>query len=402
VTGAARCLRAVVTAMTGAVLLTTPAAAQTADELFGPAVMHDLHLLVNARDLDLLRLNYLEDTYYQADVQLNGLRVRNAAIRSRGNGSRSAAKPGLRIDFNRYISGQRFLGFKSLVLDNLVQDATFLRENVTMALFARMGQAAPREAYVRLFINGRYEGLYTAVEPIDGDFVERATGDPDAFVFDYEWMFPYYGDYLGYEFGPYKELFKAETRTSAGDVALYAPIHDLFAAVNRPVDGLWRETVEKYLDVPQFLTHVAIERFVAEIDGVTGLWAMNNFYLYRRADSERHQVAPWDRDNAFTDADASILLGVQENRLLQGLLAFEDLRAFYFRAVDAAARSAADDGWLEGQIAALASMIRDAVVTDPHKPFPTDDFDSGVAFLQDFARRRPAIVIAEIQRLQNP
>src|SRR5829696_6817813 len=119
---------------TATLVLSGTAGAQTVDELFDPAAVNDLRLMVNARDLEQLRLTYRENTYYQADLEWRGMRVRNAAIRSRGNISRSPVKPGLRIDFNRYVSGQRFLGLRSLVLDNLVQDPTFVREAMTMAM----------------------------------------------------------------------------------------------------------------------------------------------------------------------------------------------------------------------------------------------------------------------------
>ena len=36
----------------------------------------------------------------------NGMTVRDVGIRSRGRGSRSGNKPGLRVDFDRYRHGQ--------------------------------------------------------------------------------------------------------------------------------------------------------------------------------------------------------------------------------------------------------------------------------------------------------
>src|SRR5688572_2587978 len=155
-----------------------PAAqAQTAEELFAPGTLHDLRLFMNSRDLQQLRDTYQENTYYQADLEWRGTRVRSVAIRSRGDGSRNPGKPGLRIDFDRFSAGQRFLGLESVMLDNLWQDATLVRESVTMALFARLGQPAPREAYTRLFINDVYQGVYAIVEAIDAAFLARAFGD---------------------------------------------------------------------------------------------------------------------------------------------------------------------------------------------------------------------------------
>ena len=147
------------------------AAAQTTDDFFAPGTLNDLRLFMNSRDLQELRDTYLENTYYQADMEWRGIRVRSVGIRSRGNASRNPAKPALRVDFNRYVAGQRFLGLSSLMLDNLLQDPSLVREGVTMALFTRLGQPAPRESFVRLFIDDVYQGVYSAIEAIDSSDV---------------------------------------------------------------------------------------------------------------------------------------------------------------------------------------------------------------------------------------
>ncbi len=114
-----------------------------------------------------------------------GTRVRNVAIRSRGSGSRNPWKLGIKVDFNRYVSGRTFAGLNALVLDNLWQDPGPIRDALTMKVFARMGQAVPLESFRRLFINNEYEGLYAMVEPIDARFLARALGQPDAYLFEH-------------------------------------------------------------------------------------------------------------------------------------------------------------------------------------------------------------------------
>jgi len=388
-------------AVAAAVLLAVPAAAQTLDELFDPSVVHDLQIWINSRDLQQLRATYTENTYYQVDLEWRGMRVRSAGVRSRGNVSRNPEKPGLRLDFNRYVKHQRFLGLSSLVLDNLVQDPAFVRESVAMAMFARMGVAAPREAFARVFINGEYQGVYAMVEPVDTGFLARTTGDAGGYVFDYEWLHPFQGEYLGSSLDAYKARFKPETNRTAGDVLLYAPIHDLFAAINHEPDTLWRETVERYLDVPQFLTHVAVEEFLAEADGLMGNWAMHNFYLYRPSDSLRHQLFPWDRDSSFFAIESSIESRTSDNQLFTRLMVYPDLREFYLQMVAASAQAAAADGWLDGEITRRGALIREAVAADPRKPFTAEDFEVHLAFLQQFARRRTTLVLDEVQQLRG-
>jgi spore coat protein CotH len=354
---------------------------------------------MNSQDLQQLRDTYDENTYYQADLEWRGMRVRSIAVRSRGFGSRNPVKPGLKIDFDRFAAGQRFLGLASLTLDNAWQDATFVKESVTMALFARMGQPAPRETYTRLFINGVYHGVYAIVEAIDPVFLSRAFGDGAGFAFEYQWMKEYHGEYLGQSLDRYKVLFKAESHELDADSSLYAPLHDLFKEINAPASPTWRESVERFLDVPGFLTHVAIETFVSEHDGILGNWAMNNFYIYRPTGSTRHTFIPWDRDNAFAAADTSVMLRANDNILMRRLLEDPELRAFYLAALETCARAAS--GWLEQEIVMRANLIRTAVLADERKATTNDEFESGIAYLQAFAQFRPGFVAAEVERLRS-
>jgi len=379
---------------------TSTATAQTTDDLFEPGTLNDLRLFMNSRDLQQLRDTFEENTYYQADLEWHGIRVRSVAIRSRGHGSRNPAKPALRIDFNRYVAGQRFLGLESLTLDNLWQDAALVRESVTMALFTKLGQPAPREAYTRLFINDVYQGLYTSVEAIDSDFLSRAFGDGGGYVFEYQWQNPFGGEFLGRSLDPYKVRFKPESHELEDDRSLYSPLHDLFLEVNRPQSATWRASVERYLDVPGFLTHVAIETFVSELDGLLGFWAMNNFYVYRPTGSTRHYFLPWDRDNAFQAIDSSIMLRADQNVVFRRLLEYPDLRAFYLQVLETCAGVASQNGWLEHEIVARANLIRDAVYADTRKDHTNEEFERQIGFLQTFARNRPGVVLAEVERLR--
>ena len=66
--------------------------------------------MLNSADWEKLKQNFRSNDYYPADVVFNGETARNVGIRSRGLGSRSDRKPGLRVDMNRYADGQTFLG----------------------------------------------------------------------------------------------------------------------------------------------------------------------------------------------------------------------------------------------------------------------------------------------------
>src|SRR5262245_3312090 len=172
-----RCLCFVAVLVFGSPLM---AAAQgdgpSPDDLFNPGVLYRIDLRIHSVDWEKLKQNFQENTYYPADFVWNGEVVRNSGIRSRGSGSRSGTKPGLRVDFDRYNATQTFRTLKSLVLDNLTQDPSGIHETVAMRVFERLGVPAPREAHARLYVNDEYIGLYAIVESIDKRFLARVFG----------------------------------------------------------------------------------------------------------------------------------------------------------------------------------------------------------------------------------
>ena len=135
--------------------------AQTSSDLFNDAVVQRVDLNMHSADWEKLKQNFQSNEYYPADVVWNGITARNVGIRSRGNGSRSGTKPGLRVDFDRYSTDATFLGLKSFVLDNLVQDPSTVHETVAMKFFAKMNIPAPphERSWRHCRLQARRQGL---------------------------------------------------------------------------------------------------------------------------------------------------------------------------------------------------------------------------------------------------
>ena len=392
----ARLLTALVLA--AAALMPPVRTAAQADDggLLDPSQLHDIQLVINTRDVERLREGYLDNRFYAADVQWRDTRVRNAAVRSRGGGSRNPVKLGLLLEFDRYVTGQRFAGRRALVLDNLWQDPSMIRERVAMALYERLGQLAPRESFARLFINGDYQGVYAIVENVDEDFITRATGSPPAQLYEYHWLRPYYFEDLGGDLSTYADVFEARSNTRASDRELYEPLRNMLRAINGAADGVWRDEVSAHVDLEQVVTSVAIGTFMSEWDDVLGYAGVNNIYLYRAAGSTQHQFVPWDRDNAFHDDDPGIFRRVHENELLRRALTYPDLYVLYLDTLERAAQSASENGWLEREMRAAAGLIETAAAEDPRAPYPSGKREEDLQFLFEFAKRRPQDVLNQV------
>lgn len=383
-----------------------PASAQTDEDLFNPGTLHEIRIAISERDWLALRTHVEDDTYYAADIRWNEITLRNVGVRSRGNVTRNSLKPGLRIDVNRYLSEQRFLGLTAFTLDNAYADSTLVRERLAMALFNRLGVAAPREAHARVYINEAYAGVYAIVESIDRAFIRRSFGADEAglerggYLYEYRWVRPYGFEYLGQELEAYAELFTPQTRQTDSMVGLFGGIEEMIRTISEVSDGRFVAAVGEHLDLPRFMQYLAVENFLAETDGLLGYWGLHNFYLYQRQADGRFQFIPWDKDTGFSAPDHPVDFHIGENVLARRSMAAPELRQIYFDTLLECARLAREQetessdsrGWLEREIDTTAAQIRDAVADDQVYPFSLEDFDRDVEWLRRFARERPAAV----------
>jgi hypothetical protein len=391
------------------------------DPFFDDSVLHDIYLTINSRDWESLKVNYLDNSYYPCDFKWRDQVVRNIGIRSRGTGSRSGVKPGLRVDFNRYTSGQEFLGLKSVVLRNNTQDPSNMRERLSMLFFRRMGLVAEREAHARLFINNSYAGLYTIVESIDKTFLKKNLGEDNGNLYEYKFdnsaPVPFTFGYPGNDPALYTPLpFSPQTNATdpRGDI-----LERLFWTINVASDAVWKTSMAELLDLSKFIRHLGIENFLAEEDGLTGFYGPNNFDFYRFENTNLFQFLPWDKSNTFWESPSySIFRNIEDgqenhrNRLVLRAFQFPELRELYLNTLLECADSILQApvvtptpsptpgptiGWLEFQVTRMADQIRDANYADPSREAYTNaDWDESIRFLTNWAQTRSDIVRAQV------
>ncbi len=358
---------------------------------------------MNSRDWAALRADFRLNTYYPATLIWRGMTVRDAGIRSRGEGTRNDRKPGLRVDFNRYVTGQRFVGLKAMVLDNHLQDPSTLREVLTMKLLAKMGLPAPRESHAEVYVNGQFLGVYAIVEEIDEDVVDRLwplppesatrvaggttrggrvgvaiprprpspgpttpaptppvpprpappspspgpapdpgppSRQPAPYLYEFRWAFHWDGSYLGRDFEAYQPMFEPRTHENASMVAHYEPIERLFFELNDAPDEQFVERAGARLDLDNFLRVAAVQAYLAEWDGLFGSFGLNNFYMWREAEGGVFRVIPWDADNTFFRVDYPLDAEFANHVLARRALAQPASRRLFAETVLEAARTA--------------------------------------------------------------
>jgi spore coat protein CotH len=379
------------------VAATRASQAQTADDVFNAESLLRVDLQLHSSDWSKLKEDFQTNTYYPADFIWNGQTVRNAGIRSRGRGSRNTNKPGLKIDFDKYSSNQKFLGLKALVLDNLTQDASGIHEMVAMKFLARLGIPAPRETHVRLYVNNEYVGLYSIVEAVDKDMLARiygAIGDDtqnDGWLYEFSYQEDWRLTDLGTDLAPYKLRFEATTHESETDEKKYRQVQELVALINQTPEDRIAEVLAPRFDLPGFVRFVAAQAFLGDTDGFLGAYGMNNFYLYRLENQDKHVLISWDTDNTFWGPTFPIKPD-DTNVLMQKLMRIPEYNALWYTEIQHATEIAEADSWLDHEIIRAVQMIDEAMRQDVYKPFSNNSYEGEAGEMLSFARERVAFV----------
>jgi spore coat protein CotH len=374
------------------------------DALFNATTLQRIDLRPNSLDWEKLKQNFQTNEFYPADLVFNGETTYNVGIRSRGLGSRSGTKPGLRVDINRYTDDQKFLGMSAFILDNLTQDPSTIHETTTMKLYAKLGIPAPREVHVRLYVNNQYAGLYAAVEEINKQFLARVYGtigedvQNDGGLFEFKYTDVWKFAYLGSDLDPYKTRFERRTEENKPDIESYGPIETIVRLANELPPSQYLSVLGERLDLPEFMKFVSTQNYVAENDGFIGYAGLNNFYVYRLENTLKHQIIAWDEDNAFAFPDFGLTTRHDENVLMNKAMQVPELRDMYYNGLKAALNAASEPtgsdqiSWLESEIRRQTDLVNDAIRDDPNKPYTFDEFQNARVAMLIFSQQRPGFV----------
>lgn len=392
-------------------LLTGPTLhAQTQSDFFNDSILHDIRITMNPADWQTLKQNFIANTYYPVVFQWGNIIIEDVAVRSRGKGSRSPVKPGLKIDFNRNDPTGSFLGMSNLVLRNNVQEASLINESVAMKMYAQLGQPAPREIPIRFFVNGEYIGIYHAVENVDKPFLRRIFNEDSGYLYEAQRALgtPFVYQNLGTDPAAYGVYFDPITHEDNPD---YATIAAFVQAINQTPDSSFAATMAQYVDLRKFLNYLTVETYLADNDSFLSDPGMNNYHYYRYAGSKVSEYMPWDRSNAFLGGvNRSVMLNTSVNMLTKRSLAIPEFRSAWLQGLNQAAVVAgATGGWLEQEIDRQFNIIRAAALADPNKQCPdvagsltscsNDQFLAAIAAMKTFAQQRQGIVRTELASL---
>lgn len=153
-----------------------------AEKLFDKSSVTEIAVTVDPDAWEEMLENAAAEEYIACDVTIAGTTFTNVGIRPKGNTSLSQVassdsdRYSFKFQFDEYIDGQTCFGLDKFVANNLISDATCMKEYLSYDLMASMGIDTPLYSFVNIIVNGETWGLYLAVEALEESFAERIYG----------------------------------------------------------------------------------------------------------------------------------------------------------------------------------------------------------------------------------
>lgn len=322
--------------------------------------------------------------YHPARFSYQGQSV-DVMIRSKGNWSYRCERPQFVISFNELDPDARFHGLRKLMLDNAWYDRTLLRERLASFYMQLHGMPTSCVNNARLFVNGRLQGLYSNIERLDREYLERNFEDPSGDLWDEG-----------------KELKTNEDMEDRTRIDVFQNARDV-------------TTLSSVVDLPHALRAWAGSAMLPDRDSY---WAgvEINYYLYDHP-TRGFLFLPYDQDLSFASAEETTQDFDQDNARLDPLryehpewrrepqlqAVLRD-RAACERFVEAirGAHAAYDVPRMQQKLDTWAAQIAAAIVEDTDKPFTDQEHRTALSYVRELMPARAQFIAQWLQTASCP
>lgn len=321
---------------------------------FDNSKVHTIDIQVDNRTWENMIENAAYEQYIPCTMIIDGARINEVGIRPKGDTSlkqvidMNSQNFSFKVEFDHY-RNQTFDGLDKMVLNNCLQDTTYMKDYLAQHMMNYMGIAAPLTSYVNIKLNGKDFGFYLAIEAVEKSFCLRNFGSIDGKLYKPDALdLPKY-DYIkimGYETedgqsavenfinimsgNAYKGCDRSTRVDMIGDMAgllidsngintdvtgltyidsnpksYKAILESSVFSINesdesRLINSIRKlnrgENLDNIVDTDSLIKYFVVHNFVNNYDGYTSVFS-HNYYLHER--NGKLSMIPWDYNLAY-------------------------------------------------------------------------------------------------------
>ncbi|MFI3231617.1 MAG: CotH kinase family protein, partial [bacterium] len=166
-----------------------PKVMQYESELFGDEIF-SVNIIADDSTWQSIMDNAMLEEYTPVDVEVNGILYKNVGFRPKGNSTlmriaqdSTTDRFSFKIKFDEYVTGQTCMGLDLLILNNVMNDNTYLKDYVAYDIMDYIEADSLLYNYANMSLNDENIGLYTALEGYSNSFLLRTYGHANGYLY---------------------------------------------------------------------------------------------------------------------------------------------------------------------------------------------------------------------------
>jgi len=398
-------------------------------KIFDKNQIIDINIFIDKEKWTEMLENASAQEYYTCNVSVNSKKFYNVGIRTKGNASlsmiRSSSQPqrySFKLDFGEYVKDQTLFGLQKIALNNMIGDASYIKEYMSYEMFSALGVPVPGYAYASISVNGEPWGFYIANEDIDDTFVERYYDDLSKVnVYKPETMemngedgqqpggFGKNGStgtnlvYTDDNLSSYSGIFDYTLFETTGD-------DDKMKVVEMMKSLSTLSDIEKHINTEEVLKYFAVNTFLVNLDSYAGSMK-HNYYLLEN--NGLFEILPWDLHLSFGafqmqqtsrvinfPIDAPVIDSMQNSPLISKLLEVDKYKTMYHSYLQKLIQEFIDSGKYYERIKQVSSMIDSYVKNDSTAFYTYQEYQSALENMIIYGKDRTLSIKAQLEGSQ--
>ena len=403
--------------------------------------------------------------WVSADIAINGEKFESVGIRTKGNSSLSSAvrsegdRYSLQFSMNKNIKGQTYYGLDTFCVNNLINDATYMKDYISYDIMKFIGVDSPLANHAKITVNGEDYGFCLLLERYDKGFLDRVYDTSAGNLYNVKIQMGQRDNFMNFGQAveseqdnqprerPDRNADRANNRNDRdnwGDrgnmpggrgggfggsnggslvyaddeLASYSSIFDnaVFGRTNE--DDMQRVVtaiknlndgteLERYWDVDGALRYFAAHTFVVNLDSYVSNM-QQNYALYEK--DGKVTIFPWDYDLAFggfqSGSASSVInfpidtpvsgVNMGDRPLLNVLLEIPEYKEKYHDYLRRIVDGYVNSGLLEQTIRELDAKINEYVKNDATSYYTYEKYESAIETLIELCLLRAKSVAGQL------
>ena len=351
-------------------------------DLFGTKQVRSYHLELSNSAIQQLHedpKHYVRATFREGDDVYKevGVRLKGGpgSFRMLDGNSKAA----FTVKFNHFVKGQRFHGLRRIILNNAVQDPTYMCEYIGYGLFRDAGVPSPRIGYATVAVNQEPYGLYVQVEAVSSDFLKRWYSKTEGNLYE--------GSFRDVVEWRELDLDSNQGRENRRD------LRRLAESIEKADDNNPWESLADYVDLGNFTRFIALEQLVNHWDGYT---QTNNYRMYYNPETKKFEFFPHGADQLFQDVRGNIFRD-QRGILSRALVQTDSGKQRYCQMMNQLLEQVWDESKIKSRIAETYRLIHPYIATDLEKGRRVEEFEESIRRMLRFIDARRYAVLSQLQ-----